>query len=154
MSTDVSASTWDDVRSTVERALRDLPERGFVTLREPGAPAERRRGLLGALGARTTPPSRFVQALRIDDTLMGECVGAESFGGLYPIDAETDARLRALGWAAPGDEGWVPDGIMMYQHSEPATTPAGPADLAGLMVTTLATLGLTPTGPLVLTVDG
>lgn len=58
------------------------------------------------------------------------------------IDSETDRRLRALGWAAPGDAAYEPMGGPAYRSSWPATDPAGAADL---LVGSLEVLGVLPT---------
>lgn len=146
---DVSALTWDDVRRTITQALTALPDGGFLVLGEPVPERLRAGGLRGRLGGRAAPvPTRFVQARRDGGTLTVECVGAASFGGLWAIDPGTDARLRALGWLAPGDAAYEEMGGPAYRLWIEV------ADLAcavGLLLASLEVLGLVPTGPLELT---
>lgn len=131
---------WTVVHHHVVQRLRALPDRGFLVLGERASEIQRPRGLRRLLAR--PAPSRFVQALRDVDQLGVECVGAASFGGPVEIDPETDRRLRALGWAAPGDAAYEPMGGPAYRSSWPATDPAGAADL---LVGSLEVLGVLPT---------
>lgn len=143
---DVSAPTWTDVRERVTATLRALPDTGFLVLGEPEAPLVRAGGLRGLLGGRVpAAPTRFVQALRISDVLLLECVGPQSAGGPYPVDPATHERLRAAGWPAPGDPGHDPQGGPHYRTVHPVTDAE---QAAALLVGALAMLGLTPSGPL------
>ncbi|GAA3810511.1 TY-Chap domain-containing protein [Cellulomonas soli] len=147
--TDVSAPTWDKVRDAVARALAGLSDGAFVVIGEPEPVRTRHAGLRGLLGGRAAPtPTRFVQVRRDGDWFGAECVGAQSFGGPYPVDAATDARLRALGWSAPGDAGYESMGGPAYRHEEPVTAATA---VAALLVASLGSLGLDPSGPLELT---
>lgn len=146
---DVSAPTWKAVRCTLTATLDGLPDGGFVVISEPVRERPRAGGLRGLLGGPAAPePARFVQARRDGDALTAECVGAASFGGPWDVDAETDARLRSLGWLRPGDAGYEPMGGPAYRRWADV---ADHAAVAGLLVASLEALGLAPTGPLVMT---
>ena len=146
---DVSASTWDGVQRRLETALAALPDGGFVVLGEPAPERPRATGLRGKFGGRGAPvPTRFVQALRVGDQLGVECVGAATFGGPLAIAPDTDVRLRALGWLAPGDADYETMGGPAYRRwiAFAATTAA-----AALLVASLEVLGAAPSAPLELT---
>jgi hypothetical protein len=146
---DVSAPTWDDVRLRLETALAALPDGGFVVLGEPAPVRPKPTGLRGKFGGRGAPvPTRFVQARRDGDQLGVECVGAAAFGGPLVIAPETDARLRALGWLAPGDATYEPMGGPAYRRW---IAVAETAAAATLLVASLEELGTAPSAPLELT---
>lgn len=146
---DVSAPTWEAVRRTLTDTLGGLPDGGFLVISEPVPERPRAGGLRGLLGGRAAPePARFVQARRDGDVLTAECVGATSFGGPWEVDAAADARLRALGWLAPGDADYEPMGGPAYRRWADV---ADHAAVAGLLVASLEALGLAPTGPLRMT---
>lgn len=146
---DVSAPTWDELRPAVTAVLAALPDGGFAVLGEPVPERPRAGGLRGRLGGRAAPvPTRFVQARRDGGTLTLECVGAASFGGPLALDADVDARLRALGWLAPGDPGYEPMGGPQYRVWIEVVDLARATEL---LLASLGVLGLEPTGPLELT---
>ena len=147
--THASAQTWDGLRLELERALAALPDGGFVVLGEPSPARVRAAGLRGLLGAHVTPaPTRFVQALRSGDQLGVECVGAASFGGPLPISPAVDARLRALGWFAPGDADYESMGGPAYRRWIAFADPGAAAEL---LVASLEVLGADPSDPMELT---
>lgn len=120
----------------VRDALAGLAPGSFVLLEEP---SPERRGLGRLLGRRT--PGRFVQARRDEDgaDLLLEAVGPAGLGGEHPMDDTTLARLRSLGWHAPGDDGWEPVGGPLLRRFVPWS------DLeraAAMLVDTLAVLGV------------
>lgn len=94
---------WHQVRARLRHQLADLSDGEFLVLSEPQAEPGPKRGLLRRRPE--PPPTRYVQ-FRNDDGqwLYGECVGATRFGGDWEITEQEHARLRSLGWLAPGDE--------------------------------------------------
>ena len=133
----------DDVEGTLAQEIGALGERESVVVGEPSGEPGPRRGLLRR---RTPPPPRrYVQFLRHDGTLFGECVGSrDHFGGDWPVTGEQHATLRALGWLAPGD-----DDPTETQPSYPNywwTDPSGSAvaELARLGAGALEVLGADP----------
>lgn len=122
------------LRDHVHQALADLAPGAFVLLEEP---SPERRGLGRLLGRGT--PGRFVQARRDDDgaDLLLEAIGPVSLGGAHPMDDTTLARLRSLGWRAPGDDDWEQVGGPLLRLFVPWSD-VGRA--ATLLVDTLAAL--------------
>jgi hypothetical protein len=139
-----SYRSWDELRAACAAAVEPMTDRDFVVIGEPRA-AAKPEGLRGMFSRRPAPPpSRFVQALRIDDRLGAECVGAASFGGADHIDAATDRRLRALGWLAPGDVGYDDMGGPAYRLWIPF---AERDRFSTLAVASFQAMGLSPSGP-------
>lgn len=133
---------WHQVRGRLRDLLADLTEDEFVVLGEPQPAPGPRRGLLRLRPE--PPPHRYVQ-FRNDDGewLYGECIGATLFGGDWEITEEEHARLRSLGWLAPGDED--PSGTEppypSYWTCRPVAESVGTADMG---VDALVTLGADP----------
>lgn len=115
------AAAWAQWSADLTSRLRLLQEgRGLlVSARaELARPHLVRRGRLGGfLPARHEPASPWVALVRDEDHVRGSCVGAESFGGAFPISPDEDAALLALGWHHPGPmDGpdyirWWPDDV-------------------------------------------
>ena len=137
------AEDWTRLRARLAAALTALGEHDVVVAGEPAPEPRPPRGLLRR---RARPePHRYVQFLGLGDgTIRAECVGATLFGGDLEIAPEVHERLRALGWAAPGDLpvddvfGW---GYPNYR-AEGTTVEAD--RLADLGTEALTLLGLSP----------
>jgi hypothetical protein len=142
----MTGPTWDSVRTDLVRELSRLQDREFVVLGDPLT----RTGPTGLLRRRKPLPGRYVQFLRMGDTLSGECVGATSFGGDWDISPDQDARIRSLGWYAPGEMPDTEPGYPNYRHD----VPRDQADrLADMGVQALTVLGVQPGGSLELRRD-
>ena len=133
--------TWDDVQQSLARDLSGLPDRGFVIVtptEPPGRPAiVRHRRLAGLITEKRVTASPFVQFLRMENDLRGECVGSEIMGGPFPLTDDEHERVLGLGWVLPWREGfsaenyereWLGEGPPPSYLSE--TTAGGVATLA------------------------
>lgn len=132
---------WAGVRRDLTRALGLLADREFLVLGETfSAPVA--RPWPGRSSPRVSGPSRYVQALRVEDVLCAECVGAVSQGGTCKMTKSAVERLRSLGWLTPAETrsayATSTANFMLFAEHD-ATQP-----LADLMVTSLALLGATP----------
>jgi hypothetical protein len=131
--------TWDDTGRELALALDGLWDQEFVILGETSPPARRRR-----LFARRHPaPTRFVQAVRIDDVYFAECVGAASLGGTWEMQPETIVQMKHLGWLTPAESleayGNVTPNFEQYADRGDLRP------LAEVLVTSLRLLGASPT---------
>jgi len=138
--------SWATVRDELADELARLDDREFVILGEPVSWS----GPTGLLRRPKPLPGRYVQFLRMQDSLSGECVGATSFGGDWDISSEQDARIRALGWYAPGEMPDTEPGYPNYRYDVPLDRAAR---LAEMGVAALDVLGLRPDDPLELRRD-
>ena len=131
--------TWDDTRRELALALGALGDREFLILGEPVPPVPPRRG---PFGRRRPAPTRYVQALRIDDVFSAECVGPTSLGGSWEMDAEAVEQLCHLGWLTPAQSrrAYGNQTPNFEQYVDRADLPA----LADVLVTSLHLLGATP----------
>ena len=90
------------MQQSLARDLRGLPDRGFVivTSTEPHGRSAivRRCRLAGLITQKRAMASPFVQFLRMDNDLRGECVGSEVMGGPFPLTDEERERVLDLGW--------------------------------------------------------
>lgn len=131
---------WAGVARALSSALEGLADGEFLILGESSpAPVPRRR----LLGRRVVPvPTRYVQALRIDEIFSAECVGAISLGGTWAMDDATIDRLRSMGWLTPEEShaefGDVTPNFVTYVEQSCV------AGLADLMVASLALIGAEP----------
>lgn len=128
----------DPFQNHLRAALASLVPGSFLLLEET---LPERRGLGRLLGRGT--PGRFVQARRDEDgaDLLLEAIGPAGLGGGHPMDDTTLARLRSLGWLAPGDDGWDQVGGPLLRVFLPWS------DLdraAAMLVDTLRTLDVDP----------
>jgi hypothetical protein len=131
---------WDDTRRELALALEDLADGEFLILGEPVPTSAPRRGLLGR---RPLPvPTRYVQALRIEDVFSAECVGAATLGGTWEMDPLTISRLRLLGWLTPMESKVAYGNVTpnFEQYVERADLPA----LTAVLVASLDLLGAVP----------
>ena len=131
---------WAAVTSALTAALQRLTDGEFLILGERSPLMRPRRGLFGR---QPTPPStRYVQALRIDDVLSAECVGATSQGGTWEMTDQTVEQLRGMCWLTPAQSkaeyGNLTPNFGLYVDVTDAPS------LAGLMVASLAVLGAQP----------
>ncbi|MFC5492520.1 TY-Chap domain-containing protein [Nocardioides caricicola] len=133
----------DDVEGSLREEIAALGERESVVLGEPAGEPGPPRGLLRR---RTPPPpTRYVQYLRHDGTLFGECVGScDHFGGTWPVTDEQHAALRELGWLAPGDDDptETDPGVGNYWWTDPSGSDVATA--ARLGAGALEVLGVEP----------
>ena len=88
-------TSWEDVRTRLERELLALADEEFVVLGEPEPPRAPARGLLRRRPA--PAPTRYAQVLRSGESWYAECVGATSFGGDWDVDDTTHRRMRDAG---------------------------------------------------------
>ncbi|MEO7352027.1 MAG: hypothetical protein ABIR34_05220 [Marmoricola sp.] len=136
---------WVGVRRYLTSAIEGLAESEFLVLGESCPAPGPRRGLFGRQPRPVS--SRYVQALRIDDVLSAECVGATSLGGTWHMDDATIAQLCGMGWLTPAAceaaYGYLTPNFELYVEL------ADFAGLSSLMVSSLAVLGTHP-GSLVL----
>jgi hypothetical protein len=133
-------SDWDEVETSLLRALAQLKDGDFLILGEPTADPVGRRGLFGR---RARPPaSRYVQVLRLDDLYTAECVGPTSMGGTWEMSKSSVQRLLSLGWRSPEENERELDtttpNFDMYVALNAAPT------LVELLVATLQHLGARP----------
>jgi hypothetical protein len=132
---------WAEAEARLAGELSTMTGDEYVVLGEPAPPAGEPQGLLRRRPA--PPPHRFVQFLRDDEVLYGECVGATLFGGEWELDAAGHERVRALGWLAPGDPD--PTGTQPAIAHYWCTVPRErAADLAARGVGALRVLGVDP----------
>jgi hypothetical protein len=130
---------WDALRDSLAAGLTALTDGEFVILSEPVTYSEPGSGLF-----RRKPrplPCRFVQYLRMEHYLGGECVGSTAFGGTWEISPADNDRIRALGWKAPGDTAEKEWGAPVYKADLPREEAPR---LAQMGVDALRVLGLTP----------
>jgi hypothetical protein len=131
---------WAGVTRDLLHSLEELPDHEFLILGESPCRARARRRLFGRTAA--PAPTRYVQALRVEDVFSAECVGATTLGGTWEMPEATIEQLCGLGWLTPqqcraayGDS--TPNFELYVELS------AAPG-LADLMVASLALLGATP----------
>ena len=130
---------WAEITRELRSALELLHDRGFVVLGEPVAEGAARRGLLRR---RRPEPVRYVQVLRTEDVLSGECVGPTSMGGTWEMDTATLERLLALGWRSP-EEARALQGARTPNFTLHVPTDQV-SDLTDLLVASLQVLGAVP----------
>lgn len=128
-----------DLADRLGAAIAALEPEQFMIAGEPEPEPEPARGVLARLRPRHAAPTRYVQVLRVDDQILAEAVGSESFGGYYPFDVATDTAVRALGWTAPDDSDAEPMGAPNYRRWFAADQSA---DAATLLIETLTTMGV------------
>jgi hypothetical protein len=134
-------TSWEDVRTRLERELLALADEEFVVLGEPEPPRAPARGLLR--GRPAPAPTRYVQALRSGESWYAECVGATSFGGDWDVDDATHRRMRDAGWLVPGEE--HPSGVQpSYPNYWQVIPSAEAARAAGACADALSVLGADP----------
>lgn len=130
---------WAEITRELRSALELLHDRGFVVLGEPVAEGSARRGLLRR---RRPAPVRYVQVLRTEDVLSGECVGPVSMGGTWQMEPPTVERLRALGWRTPEEArdllGARTPNFTLHVPTDQVS------DLTDLLVASLQELGAVP----------
>lgn len=137
--------TWDDTQESLARSLRELPDRGFVVLKPTEPPGRlaivHHRRLAGLITERRATASPFVQFLRMENDLRGECVGSEGMGGPFPLTDEEHERDLGLGWVVPSHEGFFSENYECDWRGEgppPSYLSAATAgDAAGLGVRTI-----------------
>ncbi|HEX2895310.1 MAG TPA: hypothetical protein VHO29_15025 [Marmoricola sp.] len=135
----MSPNPWTQTSERLASKLGSLGQDDTLVLAEvPQQPTQARGGLFRR--ARPTPV-RYVQFRRDGEMITGECVGATSWGGYYDIDADTDGRLRELGWLAPEQ---VPQALRDSPNYRVDAPRADAARLATMAVGALAVLGLSP----------
>ncbi|MCW2710708.1 MAG: hypothetical protein JWP24_902 [Marmoricola sp.] len=131
---------WAGVSHALSSALGQLPDGECVILGEPPCVPAPRRGLFAR--APKVAPARYVQALRLEEVVSGECVGATSFGGTWEMSDATIAQLRGLGWLTPAESHHA------YGHGTPNfglyVDPSDAPGLADLMTASLEILGAHP----------
>jgi hypothetical protein len=129
-------ATWQSLHDELLTHLTTLEDREFVIL---GEPVTYRPGRSKLFRRRPRPlPSRFVQFLRLDEHLAGECVGPADAGGGWDISKHDQDRIRALGW---DDTGRRELGAPNFSVELPR---AEAARLAGMGVEALKVLGAAP----------
>ncbi len=131
---------WAAVTIALKAALQRLADGEFLILGERSPVLRPRRGLFGRQPR--MPATRYVQALRIENFLSAECVGATSHGGTWEMTDQTVEQLRDMCWLTPAQSraeygNFTPN---FGQYVELTDAP----DLADLMVATLAVLGAQP----------
>jgi hypothetical protein len=102
----MSQLSWPDAGRGLLERVRALADGESVTLtasEEHARPTLVRKGWLGGfIPARHEMVAPWVRLERVEDHLRGQCVGAETLGGSFPLSQEEDAALVALGWRHPG----------------------------------------------------
>jgi len=97
---------WTRWAATLVEAVLGLADGEAVTLTAVDAAARpvllRPARLGGFVPARHSLVAPWVRLARVEDHLRGHCVGAESFGGPFPLSPQEDAALLTLGWHHPG----------------------------------------------------
>jgi hypothetical protein len=97
--------SWTDLQQHLRTELLRLPDSGFVIASATGLPPRptkvRHARFLGLVQPKYELHQPFVQFIRMEDHLMGECIGAERFGGLYPFSEAEHDGLLSLGWHVP-----------------------------------------------------
>lgn len=131
-------AAWDALNDELTAWLESLADGESVVVGEPVSLGEPH----GLFRRRTKPlPSRYVQYVRLEHYLGGECVGSTAFGGEWEISPEDHERLRGLGWRAPDSTNSDEWGAPMYKCDVPRTEAAR---LARMGVDTLRLLGVDP----------
>ena len=117
--------TWQLLESELAATLRDLPDEGFVIVEatRPAGREVRRRRLWGLLPGTRATQQPYVQLLRVQDRLRGECVGSERTGGTFPLTDAEHQQILALGWVVPDREPFI---CPNYEREWPADD-AGPS---------------------------
>ncbi|MCD4534075.1 hypothetical protein LRP67_08290 [Nocardioides sp. cx-169] len=137
----MAQDVWAAPQATLAELLTTMTGDEYVVLGEPAPPAGEPQGLLRRRAA--PPPHRFVQFLRDDEELYGECVGATLFGGEWELGEADHQRVRALGWLAPGDPD--PSGTQPAVAHYWCTVPRGDAaELAARGIGALQVMGVDP----------
>lgn len=134
---------WAGVRRDLARALDVLGDREFLVLGEASSGPRPRWSWHTDRHSRRLPgPVRYVQALRVEEVLTAECVGATSHGGNWEMSEASVEQLRSLGWLTPPElrSAYAIDSRNFMVHLEQDATLA----LADLMVASLAVLGARP----------
>lgn len=137
-------TSWETFEATLAATLRELPNRGFVVAEamEPRGReiVVRPRGLFGLVPEQVRTRQPYVQFMRTDDHLAGECIGSRYTEGPYPMTEDEHKHLLALGWEIPWREGLY---TLNYAHEWPIDA-AAPyeqgsllADAANVAVRTL-----------------
>ena len=91
---------WDDVNRRLTSAIIALDLDDSLVIGE--AQEQRKKGLFGR--PPQPKPRRFVQVTAARDFLIGEVVGATSFGGTWDMSQETIDTLLSRGWEKPWSE--------------------------------------------------
>jgi len=91
---------WDDVNRRLTSAIIALDLDDSLVIGE--AQEQRKKGLFGR--PPQPKPRRFVQVTAARDSLIGEVVGATSFGGTWDMSQETIDTLLSRGWEKPWSE--------------------------------------------------
>ena len=98
----VAWATWSE---RLVDAVAGLPDGGSLTVTGPpgsSRPVRLRKARLGGfIPARHEAVTPWVRLVRVEDFLRGYCVGAERIGAHFPMSADEDAALVALGWHHP-----------------------------------------------------
>ena len=93
---------WAGVTHDLTSSLERLDDGDFLIMGEPSVP--RGPGHSRLLGPPSSPaPTRYVQALRVDELFVAECVGATSLGGTWDMADGTIEQIRSLGWLTPAE---------------------------------------------------
>lgn len=138
----VPYADWAAVHRDLTRSLERLADGEFLVMGESCSPPRPRRGLFGRQPTTVPAPSRYVQALCVEDVLSAECVGATSQGGTWEMTDATAEQLRDLGWLTPREASAVSSSPTPNFAQYVDVT--GAAALADLMVASLALLGVRP----------
>jgi len=91
---------WDDVNRRLTSAIIALDLDDSLVIGE--TQEQRKKGLFGR--PPQPKPRRFVQVTAARDSLIGEVVGATSFGGTWDMSQETIDTLLSRGWEKPWSE--------------------------------------------------
>ncbi len=149
---DECSSAWRSWRDQLTDDLLSLGEGEFLNTWGPARTRDGGRDRGTGWFGRSKPPevvsAPVVRVLRTEDLLLVESVPAFPGRGEPELSDERRSRLRAAGWLAPGDEGYVPVGGPDLRVYVPARDAAQVADLA---VETYRILGVED--PAVLTVE-
>ncbi|GAA1932090.1 hypothetical protein GCM10009737_37540 [Nocardioides lentus] len=123
---------WDDLARRLTGAALSLDVYDAVVVGDTRPPA--RRSFLG-LGPARRPdvPRRWVQVTAAQSVLVGECVGARSWGGGWDLAPDVVDALLRQGWEKP----WSTDSTALWREAPLQAAPR----LARSLVRALQTMG-------------
>ena len=136
---DTLSSEWRRWRDQLTDDLLSLGEGEFINTWAPAVTRDAGTGWFGRAKPPEVVSAPVVRVLRSEDLFLVESVPAFPTRGEGELSEEQLSRLRAAGWLAPGDEGYVPVGGPDLRVYLPARDAAQVSDLA---VATYRTLGV------------
>jgi len=123
--------TWDDLARRLTSAMLSLDVYDVVVVGDD--PGPRKRRLFGFGSLPPLPARRWVSVTAAQSVLIGEVVGARSWGGEWDLAPETVDALVKQGWEKP----WSTDSTTLWREAPLQSAPR----MARSLVRALQTLG-------------